>query len=61
MACRPISTSEHFVLREDLAKEYGVVGNPKEEKLFRMAWEYGHSSGLREVEMYYEELAELVT
>ena len=46
--------------RKDLADEYGVTGHPKEPKLWNMAWEHGHSSGLEEVAMYYDELVELV-
>ena len=46
--------------RKDLAVEYGLVGHPKEEKLYAKAWEFGHSSGLYDVAVYYDELSELV-
>lgn len=46
--------------RIDLAEENGLVGHPKEPKLFAIAWEYGHSSGLHEVAYHYEEFAALV-
>lgn len=53
---------ERVVFKADLEKEYGVedCNDKVKQKLFDMAWERGHSSGLREVEMFYEELAELV-
>lgn len=46
--------------REDLAAEYGVVGNPREPKLWALAWSYGHSAGLGEVVSHYGELSELI-
>lgn len=46
--------------REDMAKEEGVFGHSKEPKLFNLAWEHGHSSGLSEVLNYYQEFVELV-
>lgn len=44
----------------DLEEENGVKGHPKAEKLFDLAWGYGHSSGLNEVMQHYEELVELL-
>ena len=44
----------------DLATENGLVGHPKEKKLFQWAWDLGHSSGLGEVAQIYEDLSELV-
>lgn len=49
------------MFRADIAKCCGVVGHPKESKLWNMAYEYGHSSGLREIASYYDDLADLVT
>ena len=43
-----------------LAKEHGLENHPKRDKLWSMAWEYGHSSGFYEVEQWYNELAELL-
>ena len=30
------------------------------DRLFELAWEHGHSSGYREVAIYYDEFAELL-
>lgn len=46
--------------KADLEAEYGVVGHPKADKLYALAWEHGHSAGLTEVVHYYEEFVELV-
>jgi len=46
--------------RSQLESEFETSGHPKAEKLFDLAWDYGHSSGLHEVKMYYEELKELL-
>ena len=45
-----------------LEKEHGVtnVDRKKLDRLFALAWEYGHSSGFREVENYYIDLVDLV-
>ena len=54
---------EWVVFKEDLEKEHGLEDVPEEvkTKVFAMAWERGHASGLYDVEMNYEELAELIT
>ena len=44
----------------DLEKEFGVEDNPKKNKLYSIAWDMGHSSGLSEVYHYYSELVELI-
>lgn len=44
----------------DLEAEFGVVGHPKADKLYALAWERGHASGLAEVVTHYEELVDLV-
>lgn len=46
--------------QEDLAEEYELTGHPKEDKVFNMAWDRGHSAGLSEVEQEYAELASLL-
>lgn len=48
------------LFRADLEVEHGLVGHPKAERLFEMAWDRGHSGGFREVAEHYAELAELV-
>ena len=47
-------------IRLDLETEYGLVGHPKADKLWAMAWDRGHGSGYGEVIAVYEELVELV-
>lgn len=44
----------------DLFVAYGVTGHPKAEKAFKLAWEFGHSAGLYEVELYFSTLATLI-
>ena len=45
---------------KDLAKENGIDHFPAiiTDRVYSMAWEYGHSSGLCEVANYYSEFAE---
>jgi len=46
--------------KRDLFEEHGVTGHPKAELAFKLAWDYGHSSGLNEVVSYFEELVDLI-
>lgn len=46
--------------RTMLAELYGLVDNPKEKKVWDMAWDRGHSNGYSEVAIQYDELADLV-
>jgi len=46
--------------RQALEKEQGTVGHSKAQKLWDLAWEYGHANGLLEVRFYYMELKELI-
>lgn len=50
--------TERFRLK--LAKDQGVEGHPKEPELWKLAWDYGHSSGYNEVQSYYIDLVELL-
>jgi flagellar biosynthesis/type III secretory pathway protein FliH len=43
-----------------LSERYGVKRDEKFEKAWNLAWDYGHSSGFMEVEMYFQDLAELI-
>ena len=43
-----------------LAKENGVENNPKLDKLFEIAWNFGHSSGYNEVGLYFSEMVNLI-
>ena len=46
--------------KQDLEMEHGLDDHPKRDRLFELAWEHGHSSGYREVAIYYDEFAELL-
>jgi hypothetical protein len=50
----------HEALHAGLAKEYGLLGNPKEQKVWELAWSEGHSSGYYSIEQYYDQFSELV-
>lgn len=43
-----------------MATEYELVGHPKLDAVYQLAWDYGHASGFGEVESYFSELAKLV-
>lgn len=44
----------------DLYKEFQVENNPKKEDCFRIAWGYGHDSGLNSVYEYFFDLVDLI-
>lgn len=46
--------------KKDLFEDFGIVTNDKREKLFEIAWEYGHAYGYSEVYIYAERLAYLI-
>jgi len=53
----------NLAFRHDLENEYGVSrdSNPdKADKLYSLAWDYGHSAGYGEVESHYDTFSELV-
>lgn len=39
---------------------HDVKNNPKARKVFELAWEHGHASGLHDVENYFEDFVELI-
>ena len=45
---------------EDLKREFGTENNPKEERLYEIAYSNGHSSGFYSVYNWYSELVELI-
>jgi len=47
--------------KKDLLEELGVTGHPKADKLFSLAWSYGHSSGYSEVFSYASEFVDLLS
>jgi len=50
----------HDEYRKDMAEYNGLTGHPKESKVYDLAWDHGHSSGIAEVANYYSEYADLV-
>jgi hypothetical protein len=54
---RTLDRQEHRALME---KIHGLTGHPKAEKLYEIAWDIGHSAGYHEVEIYYDDMAELL-
>ena len=47
-------------LKGRLAKENGVENNPKLDRLFGIAWDFGHSSGFDEVDLYFNRMVDLI-
>ena len=47
-------------LEARLANEHGLTDHPKRFRLWEIAFDHGHASGLGEVEMFYNEFAELM-
>jgi hypothetical protein len=46
--------------KADMFEDLGITDNPKADKLYAKAWDYGHSSGLREVYNYAADLVDLI-
>jgi hypothetical protein len=46
--------------KKDLFEEYGVTNNPKVEKAYTLAYDYGHSMGYSSIESYFSEFVELI-
>jgi len=59
-AYRAENTRLEVKFKADLEAEFDVVGHPKADKCFSLAWEHGHSSGYQEVYNYYSEFVELI-
>lgn len=59
--CYNAETQRLFNLwKEDLFEEYGVTDNPKAEKAFNLAYDYGYDCGDQSIETYFSELVELI-
>ncbi len=50
----------HAQFRKDIEEEYGTAGHPKAQRLFDIAWDLGHGSGLYEVDLHYNDLVDLI-
>ncbi len=48
------------LFKRDLFAELGIVGHPKAEKLYSIAWDMGHSSGFSEIETVAWDLLPLI-
>ena len=46
--------------KEDLRLEYNLT-KEQGDKVYHLAYEYGHSNGLKEIEIYYYDLSVLIT
>lgn len=46
--------------KAELSDEYGLERNAKFETAWGIAWEYGHSSGISEVKIYFDDLVPLL-
>ena len=60
MAFRRSETEAYNRFRADLAAEYNLTDHPKEGLLYSIAYDMGHSSGMEEVVLFYDRLAELL-
>ena len=52
-----IEQDEH---KAKMASECNLVGHPKLDQLYSLAWEYGHSYGYSEVAMYFRDFSRLL-
>ena len=55
-----ISAALEAEFKSDLEAYHGTTDHPKRDLLYSKAWEHGHSVGLREVAVIYNDLVELV-
>lgn len=46
--------------KKNLLEEHNVLDNPKAQKCYELAWDYGHSSGYYAVADYFNELVGLI-
>lgn len=56
-----IANTEKRQHKLSLERKYNLLGHPKADDLYRLAWDYGHSGGFAEIENYYTELSDLLT
>ena len=48
------------LFKADLEAEHNVVGHPKADKLFSIAWQRGHAYGYYDVACIYDDIVELI-
>ena len=46
--------------KKALFEKHNVTNNDKAELCYRIAYDFGHSSGFSEVELYFDDLVELI-
>lgn len=56
----PYKYEEEARFRADLFRYYGVADNPKADKAYAIAWDYGHASGYQDVQSYFSDIVELI-
>lgn len=49
-----------IMFRNELEAMYNVVGNPKADQLWALAWAHGHSGGLADVLGFYDDMVVLI-
>lgn len=59
-ALRTAEADKQKEFRKALADTYELTDHPKEELLFNLAWEQGHSNGYNEVALCYDEMSVLL-
>lgn len=47
-------------LKTKLAQEHGIVGHPKLDLLFDIAWDRGHHAGENEVSAHFDQMLPLI-
>jgi hypothetical protein len=48
------------LFKKDLFEEYFVTDNPKAEACYSLAYQNGHAHGLKEIELHFDALVELI-
>jgi hypothetical protein len=48
-------------LKLELELKYGTRSHQKADRLFELAWEYGHGNGHDSVESFYEDMVDLTS
>lgn len=54
------ANGQKVALQKRLEKKHGVEDHPHRDYLFALAWDYGHSAGDYEVELFYDDMVGLI-
>lgn len=46
--------------KEYLASKYEILNNSKLDRLYEIAWDFGHSGGYGEIELYFSDMVDLI-